>query len=73
MSTRGTNFMHQWISNNVPETVGADVVSLWDVIHQLLADAKAAGISSAEIEADTGSVYEAIVDAIVHHEADVAD
>lgn len=73
MSTRGANFLHKWISNNVPETVGTDVVSVWELVHKLLVDAKAVGISSAEIEADTGSVYEAILDAIVHRHAGVAD
>ena len=60
MSTRGTNFLHKWISSNVHETVGADII-------------KALGINSLEIEEDTGSVYEAILDAIVHHNASLAD
>jgi hypothetical protein len=29
--------------------------------------------SAAQIEEDTGSVYEAILDAIVHHDAGLAD
>lgn len=73
MSTRGTNFLHQWISNNVPETVGADVISVAELTQKLFADAKALGISSTELEEDTGSVYNAIMDAIVHHDAGLAD
>ena len=73
MSARGTNFFHQWLSNNLPETVRADVIPVSELTHKLFADAKALGISSAEIEEDTGSVYEAILDAIVHHDAGVAD
>lgn len=73
MSTRGTNFLHHWISNNVPETAGADVISVAELTQKLFADAKAVGIGSAEIEEDTGSVYEAILDAIVHHDAGLAD
>jgi hypothetical protein len=73
MSTRGTNFLHQWISNNVPKTNGADIISVADLTEKLFADAKAVGISSAEIEEDTGSVYEAILDAIVHYEPGLVD
>ncbi|WP_411971068.1 hypothetical protein [Mesorhizobium sp. BR1-1-6] len=73
MSTRGTNFLHKWISSNVPETVGADVSSVAQLTQKLFSDAKAAGISSTEIEEDTVSLYNAILDAIVHHEAGMAD
>jgi hypothetical protein len=74
MSTRGTNFLHQWISNSVPDIVDdADFISVSELTHKLFADAKAVGISSAEIKEDIGSVYEAILDAIVHHDAGVAD
>jgi hypothetical protein len=37
-------------------------------MHKLFADAWTAGISAGEIEEDTGSVYEVILDAIVHHD-----
>ncbi|MFK0693205.1 DUF768 domain-containing protein [Mesorhizobium sp. IMUNJ 23033] len=73
MSTRGVNFLHKWISNNVPETVGADIISVAELTQKLFADAKAIGIGSVEIEEETGSVYEVILDAIVHQEAGVAD
>ncbi|MCF6110300.1 hypothetical protein [Mesorhizobium muleiense] len=69
MSTRGTNFFHQWLANTVPEAAGTDVISVAELTQKLFADAKALGISSTEIEEDTGSVYEAIFDAVVHHDA----
>lgn len=72
MSTRGTDFLHKWISNNVPETVGADILSVAELTQKLFADAKAIGISSVEIEEDTGSVYETILDAIVHRDGGLA-
>ena len=72
MSTRGTNFLHKWLSSNVPETVGADVLSVAELTQKLFADAKAIGISSVEIEEDTGSVYETILDAIVHRDGSLA-
>lgn len=47
MSTRGTNFLHKWLSSNVPETVSADVLSVAELTQA--ADAKAIGIGSVEI------------------------
>ncbi|UVK37393.1 DUF768 domain-containing protein [Mesorhizobium sp. AR10] len=73
MSTRGTDFLHKWISSNVANTGGADVLSVAELAQKLFADAKALGINSTEIEEDTGSVYETILDAIVHHDAGVVD
>ena len=55
MSTRGTNVHHKWISSNVPETVGADIISVAELTQKLIADAKALGINSVEIEEETGS------------------
>ncbi|RVD33856.1 DUF768 domain-containing protein [Mesorhizobium sp. M4B.F.Ca.ET.169.01.1.1] len=73
MSTRGTDFLYKWIGGNVPETVGPDIISVAELTQKLFADAKSAGISSTEIEEDTGSVYEVILDAIVHHDAGIVD
>ncbi|MFD1984198.1 hypothetical protein ACFSOZ_16225 [Mesorhizobium newzealandense] len=73
MSTRGVNFLHKWISNNVPEIVGADIISVAELTQKLFADAKAIGIGSTEIEEETVSIYNSILDAIVHHDAGLAD
>ena len=72
MSTRGTNFLHKWISNNIPDTAGADVISVAELTQKLFADARAIGIGSVELEEDIGSAYEAILDAIVRHDAGLA-
>ena len=53
MSARGTNFLHQWLDDNLAGILGSDVLSISD---KLFADAKALGIGSNEIEEDTGSV-----------------
>ncbi|PAQ09808.1 DUF768 domain-containing protein [Mesorhizobium temperatum] len=66
MSTRGANFLHKWISNNVPETAKADVISIDELTHKLIADAKALGIKSDEIGEEVDSLYRTILDAIVH-------
>lgn len=68
MSTRATNFLYQWLAANIPATVGAEVISVAELTHNLLADAKAIGISGDEFDEDTGSVYQAVLDAIVHHD-----
>lgn len=73
MSTRGTNFLHKWLSSNVPETVSADILSVAELTQNLFADAKAIGISSVEIEEDTESVYEVILDTIVHQDPGLAE
>ncbi|WP_245433406.1 hypothetical protein [Mesorhizobium sp. WSM3866] len=48
--------------------ISADVLSVAEFIQELFGDAKSLGISSTELEEDTGSIYQAILDAIVHHE-----
>ncbi|WP_436174603.1 DUF768 domain-containing protein [Mesorhizobium sp. LjNodule214] len=58
MSTRGIDFIHLWITNNVPEAGGADVISVSEMTHKLFADAEALGIDSFEIEEDADSAYE---------------
>ncbi|UVK46671.1 DUF768 domain-containing protein [Mesorhizobium sp. AR07] len=73
MSTRGTDFLHQWPSNNIPETIGADTISVSELTNELFADAKALDISENEIEEDTGSVYGAILDAIVHFDPGIPE
>ncbi|WP_051371407.1 DUF768 domain-containing protein [Mesorhizobium loti] len=66
MTTRGLNFLHEWISNNVPETATADVVSVDELTHKLIADAKAVVIRRDEIDDEVDSIYRTLVDAIVH-------
>ena len=73
MSTRGIKFLDQWLANNVPETTRADVISVNELTHKLIADAKSLGIRRGEIEEEVDSLYNTILDAIVHHEAGVAD
>ncbi|MBZ9698687.1 MULTISPECIES: hypothetical protein [unclassified Mesorhizobium] len=64
MSTRGINFLDQWIANNVPETAKPDVVSVDELTHKLIADAKAIGIKRGEIDEELDSLYRTILGAI---------
>lgn len=66
MSARGINFLHKWISNNIPDTAKADMVSVDELTHKLVADAKAVGIKRNEIDEEVDSLYRTIVDAIAH-------
>ncbi|TGQ67412.1 DUF768 domain-containing protein [Mesorhizobium sp. M00.F.Ca.ET.186.01.1.1] len=65
MNTRGINFLHQWIQNNVPETAKADVVLIHDLTHKLFADAKALGIRRDEIDDEVDSLYRTLLNWIV--------
>lgn len=67
MSTRGINFLDRWITNNVPETTKADVISADGLAHELIADAKALGIKREEIDQEVDRLYRTILDAIVHY------
>jgi hypothetical protein len=75
MSTRGREFLERWLADNVRDLVGADVISAGKATDALFADAQKQGIEGAEIveETGTGSVYETILDAIVHHDAGLAE
>ena len=73
MSARGIIFLAKWIANKVPETMGSDIISVSELTEKLFADAKKVGISSNEIEEDTGSAYENIHCAIIHNDAGLAD
>ncbi|BAB48015.1 msl0431 [Mesorhizobium japonicum MAFF 303099] len=68
MSTRGINFLDQWIANNIPETTKADVISVDELTHKLIADAKSLGIKRGEIDEEVDSLYRTILDAIVHYD-----
>lgn len=68
MSTRGVNFLYEWLSQNVPETTKADVISVDDLTNKLVADAKARGIMRQEIDEEVDSLYRTILDAIVHYD-----
>ncbi|WP_095082009.1 DUF768 domain-containing protein [Mesorhizobium sophorae] len=69
MSTRGINFLDQWIANNIPETTKADVISVDEITHKLFGDAKSVGIKREEIDEEVDSLYRTILDAIVHYDA----
>ena len=68
MSTRGINLLDQWLANNVPDTAKADVISVDELTHKLIADAKALGIKRGEIDEEVDSLYRTILDAIVHYD-----
>ncbi|BCH00666.1 hypothetical protein BFX40_29270 [Mesorhizobium sp. SEMIA 3007] len=73
MSSRGINFLDQWLANNVPETTKADVISVDELTNKLIADAKALGIKRAEIDEEVDSLYRTILDAIVHYDPGLTD
>ncbi|TGV15047.1 DUF768 domain-containing protein [Mesorhizobium sp. M8A.F.Ca.ET.173.01.1.1] len=66
MSARGIDFLDQWIANNVAETAKADVITVDELTHKLIADAKALGIKRGEIDEEVDSLYRTIIEAIMH-------
>ncbi|TRC98263.1 DUF768 domain-containing protein [Mesorhizobium sp. WSM4303] len=52
MSTRGTNFIHQWIGDNLDEIGDADETTIAEMVMKLFADAQVIGISEVELEED---------------------
>lgn len=73
MGTRGIDFLHKWISNNIPETAAADIVSINELTHKLIADAKAVGIRRDEIDEEVDSLYRTLLDAIMHFDPGVPE
>jgi hypothetical protein len=68
MSTREINFLDHWLRNNAPKTTKVDVISVDELTHKLIADAKSVGIKREEIDEEVGSLYRTILDAIVHYD-----
>lgn len=73
MSTRGVNFLDRWLADNVPEATVADVISVDELTSRMLNEAAAIGIKRIEIDEEVDSLYRTILDAIVHHDAGLAD
>lgn len=69
MSTRGINFLHQWVENNVPDTAKADAVSIDELTNKLFSDAKAIGIKREEIDEEVDSLYRTLFEWVVHFDA----
>ncbi|RNJ42431.1 hypothetical protein B5V01_07740 [Mesorhizobium erdmanii] len=68
MSSRGINFLDQWLADNIPETATADVISVDELTNRLLNDANRVGIKRIEIDEEVESLYRTILDAIVHYD-----
>lgn len=68
MSARGSFFLRQWISDNVPAASADELVSVTELTERLFDDAKAQGIRSTEIQED-GSVYDIIFDLVERQRA----
>lgn len=59
--------------DKVPNTVGSGIISIAELTQELFADAKALGIKTTEIEEDSGSAYEAVLNAIVRRNDHLAN
>ncbi|TRC98388.1 DUF768 domain-containing protein [Mesorhizobium sp. WSM4303] len=73
MSTRSTNFVHQWIGDNLDEIGDADETAIAELVMKLLADAKAIGISEVELEEDSGNAHEVLREAITGRQSEMPE
>lgn len=64
LSTRGLNFLHKWMSENVPENPPADPGLMTDLADRMTADAIKAGIRPREIEEEVDSIFAVMVEAV---------
>jgi hypothetical protein len=67
MSGRGADFLDRWLADNLPQLVNTDIISVGKATEKLFRDAQREGIEVWEIAEETGSIYETVLDAIVHH------
>lgn len=73
MSTRGINFLDEWMSEHLPDVMTDDPVAISDLADQAMKAADARGISADEITDEVGSIFEMIFDAMQHREGGAAD
>jgi hypothetical protein len=66
MTTRGINFLHEWILANVDKAAPEEQVSVSEMVERLRADAAKAGISVDDMEEDGDSVFEMVFAALEH-------
>jgi hypothetical protein len=71
MSTRGTDLLKKGSTITCRITPAWRAVAL-GMVQELFADAKTLGIASNKIEQDTGSVYQAALDVIMHQQGAAA-
>jgi agmatine/peptidylarginine deiminase len=64
MSTRGVNFLNQWVADNLDEIGDANETAIAEMVMKLFADAKAIGISEVELEEGNGSAHDVVREAI---------
>lgn len=64
MTTRGVDFLENWIVKNLTADTKPDEVET--LAHRCLTEAAALGITGAEMEGEWGSVEQAIREAVAH-------
>ncbi len=65
MSTRGTDFLHVWLSQNLSTIQGSDVIAIAEAIQRMIRAAKLRGIDPVELEEGTGSIYQTVLEAVL--------
>ncbi|MER9625080.1 hypothetical protein NKI98_27190 [Mesorhizobium sp. M0222] len=68
MSTRGINFLDEWMAEHLPDVVTDDPGAVTDLADQAMRAADKEGISADEIGEEVGSVFEIILEAMQSRE-----
>lgn len=68
MSTRGINFLDEWMAEHLPDAVTDDPGAVTDLADQAMRAADKEGISADEISEEVGSVFEIMLEAMQSRE-----
>ncbi|TPJ82303.1 DUF768 domain-containing protein [Mesorhizobium sp. B2-6-2] len=72
MSTRGINFVDNWMAENLPEKMTDNPIVVSDLADELMKAAEREGIPANEINEEIDSVFELIFDAMEHRSGSMA-
>jgi len=68
MSTRGINFLDQWMAEHLPNAMTDDPAAICDLVGQVMKAAKREGIDPDEVNEEVGSIFGVIFDAMQHRQ-----
>lgn len=73
MSTRGINFLDQWLTEHLPNAMTDDPAAVSDLADELMKAADREGIRADEINEEVESVFEVIFEAMQHREGSLPE
>ncbi|MCV3210030.1 hypothetical protein OHD62_19500 [Mesorhizobium sp. YC-39] len=68
MTTRGINFLYEWMAEHLPNAMTSDPFAIRDFADNVTKEAEQSGITTYEIEEEVGNVFEVIFEAMLHRD-----